>query len=500
MPHGIKNKQKLPEFIEPVVSYTAYSSKNSRKVVLYMCQPYPNELAKQFSGKLLLRSEIPLDEHTFQQLLASSYFTPMPPIKRKGFVHQCQRCGNQKHFLFAELPCASCETPHLYCRKCIEMGRIMACEPLYYWTGTEAEWDIHKAPCTWQGKLTTEQTRAAERMRAAIGKMENELLVWAVTGAGKTEMLFPCINDCLKQGKRICIATPRADVVRELLPRIRQAFAKVSVQGLYSTSEDKSANAQIIISTTHQLFRYRSAFDLMIIDEIDAFPFHADPSLPFAAKRAKKSGGTMIYLTATPSRKHRLFMASNKLPSIFVPKRFHGYPLPVPQFKMCFHLKKDLQKYRPPYNFMEWLKRRKNPERQLLLFVPVIDLAEKMQGKLADLLISEGVLQSRETMAAVHAEDEAREEKVQLFRDREISVLLTTTILERGVTFPSVDVAVLHADHAVFDDAALVQIAGRAGRSPDDPDGEVIFFHEGKTKAMVQAADAIISMNRRGGF
>ncbi|QGS69179.1 hypothetical protein CV093_15140 [Oceanobacillus sp. 143] len=83
---------------------------------------------------------------------------------------------------------------------------------------------------------------------------------------------------------------------------------------------------------------------------------------------------------------------------------------------------------------------------------------------------------------------------------KELYVLITTTILERGVTFPSVDVAILDAGHVVFDEAALVQIAGRAGRSADDPTGEVIFFHDGKTEAMVQAIKSIKMMNKRGGF
>lgn len=55
------------------------------------------------------------------------------------------------------------------------------------------------------------------------------------------------------------------------------------------------------------------------------------------------------------------------------------------------------------------------------------------------------------------------------------------------MTFPSIDVAVIGADHEVFDEAALIQIAGRAGRSADDPDGDVTFFYNVKTKAMVKA-------------
>lgn len=463
-------------------------------------EKYLAKLAIQFSGKLLLRREIFLDEKRLQQLIDVAYFTPIRSIERKKFTSQCQRCGNQKRSLFANIPCPACEETHLYCRKCIEMGRVMECELLYFWTGLEATWEQHDNPCTWEGELTIEQDKAAKRIVTAASNQESELLVWAVAGAGKTEMLFPGINDALKCGKRICIATPRADVVRELLPRIRQAFSNVAVQGLFSGSKDKDGTAQIIISTTHQLIRYQAAFDLVIIDEIDAFPFHADPSLAFAANRAKKPKSTTIYLTATPRQNQRMLITRKKLPHVFVPIRFHRNPLPVPIFKMCLSLKKDLKKKLPPQAFMKWLKTRGNPERQLLLFVPTISLAEKMKEKLAGLLVKKGMLVTTDGLVAVHAEDQDREEKVQLFRDKKIPMLITTTILERGVTFPSVDVVVIDAGHTVFDEAALVQISGRAGRSPDYPKGEVIFFHDGKTEAMVQAVDAIVSMNRRGGF
>lgn len=57
---------------------------------------------------------------------------------------------------------------------------------------------------------------------------------------------------------------------------------------------------------------------------------------------------------------------------------------------------------------------------------------------------------------------------------------------------------VLDAGHDVFDEAALVQIAGRAGRSHEDPTGEVLFLHDGKTNAMVEAVQSIKKMNKRG--
>lgn len=452
--------------------------------------------SKRFSGKLLLRQEIELDDETFQLFLAHNLFKAIPSIEQRLFTYKCQRCGNEKRSLFNELPCGLCQKNHVYCRKCIVMGRVLACQPLFYWIGPEVDWPKYTSPSTWQGELTVAQQKAADRIVRAILHKEKEILVWAVCGAGKTEMLFPGISEMLQQGKRVCIATPRADVVRELLPRLKIAFSSILIQGLYGGSNDKDGVAQLIIATTHQLLRFKKAFDCLIIDEIDAFPFHKDPSLPYAANRAKKQISTTVYLTATPRQAQRKQISRKKLPHIFVPNRFHGNPLPVPKTKMCLTLKKDLSMYHFPKPFKTWLSKRQNPQRQLLIFVPTINLAIKLRPQL---MLQMKILDQTLT-AYVHSEDSEREEKVKLFREKKIETLITTTILERGVTFPSVDVAILDAGHDVFDEAALVQIAGRAGRSPKDPTGEVVFFHEGKTKAMEKAIHAIKMMNKRGGF
>lgn len=457
-------------------------------------------LSKAFSGRILLRKEIHLDKPTFQQLLKHQYLLPQQSIRKRIFTSQCLRCGNEKNSLFAKIPCSICNATHLYCRKCIQMGRVMECEPLYTWGGQLPNWSTYEQPCSWDGTLTQGQKQASNHMVQAIRSGEKEYLIWAVCGAGKTEMIFPAITETLQQGKRICIATPRADVVRELYPRLQKAFKEVPVQALYGGSETKDATAQLIIATTHQLLRFQDAFDVVIIDEIDAFPFHKDPSLPYSANRAKKQDSTMIYLTATPRKDHQRRIVKHTLPHTFVPVRFHGYPLPVPKTKICFSLKKDLDEYRLPKAFYNWLAKRENSKRQLLIFVPTIKLAEKLKDSLACIFTKEKVILSKEMLTSVHAEDEDREDKVIQFRQKNLTVMITTTILERGVTFPSVDVAIIDAGHSVFDEAALVQIAGRAGRSVDDPTGEVIFFHDGKTEAMERAIASIKKMNKRGGF
>lgn len=458
------------------------------------------ELALRFSGKILLHREITLPKDFFKYLLTQGYFSQTESIKQKTFSAECVRCHNQKPSLFGKLPCRNCQKDCLYCRKCIEMGRVLACEPLYYWSKRRLPWPRLSNVCAWEGQLTEQQQRGAERIKGAINHLEQELLVWGVCGAGKTEMLYPGIEEAVRLGKRVCLASPRADVVRELLPRLRTSFPTVPIEGLYGGSEDKAGRTQIILATTHQLLRYKSAFDVLIIDEVDAFPYHNDATLPFASDRAKKKSSTTIYLTATPRKNHQRKINRNKLPHIFIPVRFHGHPLPVPHLKMIFSLEKDLKKFTPPAIFVNDLINRANPNRQILIFIPTIQLAKRLEVNLTQALLAERVIAHAAELQSVHAEDPFREEKVESFRKKELNVLLTTTILERGVTFPAIDVFVLDAGHHVFDEAALVQIAGRAGRSPKDPTGNVVFYHDGKTNAMVRSIKSITSMNKRGGF
>lgn len=458
----------------------------------------PRLLAESLSGKRLLEEEILLPEKCFHVLLSTKQLISIPAIENQKGSAKCIRCGNTSTHYFSEYPCGICQRKHLYCRRCIQMGRISECKPLYIWNGAEAHWPNHPNPLTWEGKLTPAQSNAAAQLEKAVNEKLPACLCWAVCGAGKSEMLFPAITAALKQGKRIALASPRVDVIRELFPRLEQAFQDVTIEALYGGSEHQAGKSQLILATTHQLMRYYQAFDVLIIDEVDAFPFYLDKSLMYAAKQAAKKQSTTLYLTATPRKNFRLQMKLGKLPHVFVPLRYHGYLLPVPKLKLSFHLSSQLANKKLPAAFRKWLMNRQNPQRQLLIFVPKISMIEELKEAITLLLLQTGAILDSEKLQAVYAADKDREAKIIQFRNRELHALITTTILERGVTFPSVDVVVLDAGHEVFNEAALVQIAGRAGRSADDPSGEVIFFHDGKTDAMEKARQMILDMNERG--
>ena len=74
--------------------------------------------------------------------------------------------------------------------------------------------------------------------------------------------------------------------------------------------------------------------------------------------------------------------------------------------------------------------------------------------------------------------------------------LVTTAVLERGVTIKDVQVIIFYADHAIYDSASLIQIAGRVGRKKDAPEGEVIFLAKENTKHIERAIREIKSANK----
>lgn len=453
-------------------------------------------LAKQYAGKLLLREEIQIDTKVFDKLVSNHLFMKLDAMQASLGRLKCMRCQGEDKQFFAQIDCARCGQRHDYCRNCIQMGRVLSCEKLYYWNGPVFPWARHENACEWEGELTLAQEQAANAM---LDTMEEkaDILCWAVTGAGKTEMIFPAIEKTVAQGQRVCIATPRTDVVRELFPRIQQAFPNITRQALYGGSEHRMGDAQIIVSTTHQLFRYRNAFSLMIVDEVDAFPYYYDKTLQLAVKRATRKDATTILLTATPRKDIKRKINQRKLKVVFVPVRYHQQALPLPRTIYIAKLQQSLENQHLPKKIKHWLIHRSKPQRQILFFAPTIAIANEYESTIRKILFKLEYIGKETEVATVHAGDEARPEKIQAFREKQLRALITTTILERGVTFPSIDVVILNGSHHVFDEAALVQIAGRAGRSKDDPTGEVLIFHEGLTDEIVAAITSIKQMNRR---
>ncbi|MNM96529.1 Transcription-repair-coupling factor [compost metagenome] len=303
-------------------------------------------------------------------------------------------------------------------------------------------------------------------------------------------MIFPLLRYVLDQGGRALVATPRRDVVLELAPRIAKAFPDEPLAVLYGGSTQRWEESRLVLATTHQLLRYHRAFDLVIIDELDAFPYHNDPMLAYAAEHSCKPDGSFIFLSATPPKLLQRAAVSGRLPHAKVPARFHGHPLPVPRHVEAESVERCLNKRRLPSQLLKALRQSVERGAQVFVFVSRIRHIEPLAA------VIQAALGSGIPVEGTSSQDVYRSDKVLAFRSGQVRVLLTTTILERGVTVPRSDVFILDADSGLFDEASLVQMAGRAGRSKEDPNGNVIFASSQWTASQRGAIRQIKQMNR----
>ncbi|MDQ0429019.1 competence protein ComFA [Planomicrobium stackebrandtii] len=438
------------------------------------------QIEEFLTGRVWLRNFTPFTKEQIDKAVSDGSVSVSPGITDG---RQCARCLEKSTKKIVPFFCAACNAICYYCRHCIKMGRISSCTELITWalpsTISPQSHSFH-----WNGSLTPLQQRASQEVQASL-LQKNDHLVYAVCGAGKTELLFPPIFDALKKGKRVCLAAPRTDVVLELTPRLRNVFPNTTIHSLYGNSPEESGFASLVIATTHQLYRFEDAFDVMIVDEADAFPYSYDPALKRAVIKAKKKDAPIVYVSATPSAD--LLKQVSHTSRIF--QRFHGHPLPVPEFRSLWRYDKDFAKGKIPAKLAAWVDEKIQKDEPFLVFFPTIELIEQ-----AIVLFQK----KHPGIQAVHSKDEDRKEKVMKLRERKIPGVLTSTILERGITIPNVQVAVVGADQPIFDAAALIQIAGRAGRSIDYPDGSVIFFHNGIVRQMDKAKKLIVSYNRGG--
>ena len=425
-----------------------------------------------YLGCLFTEQELSYDERQQAKTISSMK-------KEKGQL-SCQRCGSQIQEDW-HLPVGA-----FYCRECLIMKRIRSDQKLYYFPQEcFPKQDVLK----WSGQLTPFQERVSQGLLQAVDKKE-ATLVHAVTGAGKTEMIYQVVAKVIDQGGAVCLASPRIDVCLELHKRLQNDFA-CEIALLHGES-DPYFRTPLVVATTHQLLKFYQAFDLLIVDEVDAFPYVDNPVLYHAVNNCVKENGLRIFLTATSTDELDRKVKQGELKRLSLPRRFHGNPLIVPKPIWLSHFNRYLEKNGLPPKLKLYIEKQRKTAYPLLIFASEIKKGEKLKEILQEKFPNEKI-------GFVSSITEDRLEQVQAFRDGKLSILISTTILERGVTFPRVDVFVVEANHQLFTKSSLVQIGGRVGRSMDRPTGELIFFHDGLNQSIKRAIKEIKQMNQEAG-
>ena len=99
-------------------------------------------------------------------------------------------------------------------------------------------------------RLTEAQEKASSDILRAYKSGKN-VLVYAVCGAGKTELVYKVIEYTLQKGGKVGFAIPRRDVVIELAKRLTEAFKNYKVTSVYGGNTNLLIGDIICLSLIH---------------------------------------------------------------------------------------------------------------------------------------------------------------------------------------------------------------------------------------------------------
>lgn len=375
---------------------------------------------------------------------------------------ECPRCHNQNVKRFYKI------NNRYYCRKCITFSRVFLDEnkkaPMIKYKHDNIQYHL-------DFQLSSQQLHISQSLKENYIHHKNSLVL-AVCGSGKTEIVFETIAYALSQGDRVCFCTPRKELCKELYQRFLNHFKNLDISLIYGSHIDK-LDSQFIICTTHQLYRFEeSGFQLIVIDEVDAFPFYGNDVLQQIFYRCVR--GSYIKLSATVDT----YTKDEEV--LYMNRRYHNYDLPLP-YKRIIPL--AFQKYYLIY--FVWKMKRRN--KKVLIFVPAIKDVHTITVFLKKFFIK---------VKGIHSKTENNFMVIEELKNGKLDAIVTTTILERGITIKDVQVIVYHCEHQIFDARTLIQIAGRVGRKPDAYDGHVCFMAAFVSKEMNRCISSIKRLNR----
>lgn len=196
-------------------------------------------------------------------------------------------------------------------------------------------------------RLTPAQAEALAAIAAAPAGAQ--LLLWGVTGAGKTEVYLQAAADCLRQGLSVLLLTPEIGLIPQLLDRCRARFGPV-VAEYHSGCTDAERIATwrralaavagapplLVVGTRSAVFLPLPRLGLLVLDEEHDRSYKQESPMPcyhardVARLRAARSGARLLLGSATPSLETWL-ACQGPQPScrlLRLPQRIGERPLP----------------------------------------------------------------------------------------------------------------------------------------------------------------------------
>ncbi|MFA5880323.1 MAG: ATP-dependent DNA helicase RecG [Candidatus Margulisiibacteriota bacterium] len=315
-------------------------------------------------------------------------------------------------------------------------------------------------------QLTAAQTKAIEDVKKDVtsGFAMNRLIQGDV-GSGKTDVAILSLLFALESGKKGAIMAPTEILAQQLYLKFKNYLDALEIPTLLLKGQVKGKNREkilidlkkpmpLIIVGTHALLEddvLISDLGLMIIDEQHRFGV-----MQRLALQKKGVNPHCLYMTATPIPRSLTLTFFGDLFKTVINE------LPANRIPAKTYLVKNVQLPKI-YGFF---KKELQAKSQIYIVYPLVEESEKLDLKNAiDGFEEIKLLFPGYTIGLLHGrlKPQEKEEIMRKFKQHEINILVSTTVIEVGIDVPTANIMLIH-DAERFGLAQLHQLRGRIGR------------------------------------
>ncbi|MDO9444305.1 MAG: primosomal protein N', partial [Dehalococcoidia bacterium] len=189
-------------------------------------------------------------------------------------------------------------------------------------------------------ELVPDQRAAAAAVRDAIDAREGQgILLWGVTGSGKTEVYLEALRHTIERGRRAIVLVPEIALTPQTVRRFAERFpGRVGV--LHSGLSLGEAYDQwhaiadgrydVVIGSRSAVFAPQPDLGLIVIDEAHEWSYKQhEPAPRYAARTValelgRRVGAAVVLGTATPDAESWLAAAEGRLTRVDLPRRIRA--------------------------------------------------------------------------------------------------------------------------------------------------------------------------------
>ncbi len=167
-------------------------------------------------------------------------------------------------------------------------------------------------------------------------------LIDGVTGAGKTEVYFEAVAECLRQGRQALILLPEIALTNQFLQRFEQRFGCRPQEWHSAISSGERARiwravaddeAKVVAGARSALFLPFANLGLIVVDEEHDSAFKQEDRVTYQSRdmavvRGSITGASIVLSSATPSLETMVNAQQGRYAHLILPQRFAGARMP----------------------------------------------------------------------------------------------------------------------------------------------------------------------------